>query len=163
MGTSDARAASAAPVPKGRHYAEHTIAIAAPPQRVWALLADFAGWGAWNPLYPQTRGELAVGETIAFTVRLEGLKPQQGKARVLSCDPGRFIQYQVRAMAGLAVATRYIVLEDGGPAAVRVTNGEIMGGLLGGLLYRAAGEKVRRGLEGMNLALKALAETGDQT
>lgn len=158
MGTGNARAASAAPVPKGRHFAEHVIAIAAPPQRVWALLADFAGWGAWNPLYPETRGELTEGGTIAFTVRLEGLKPQQGQARVLTVEPGHFIQYQVRAMAGLALATRYILLEDDGAGAVRVTNGEIMGGLLGGLLYRAAGEKVRRGLEGMNLALKSLAE-----
>lgn len=163
-----AEAGQARALPQGRHIAQDTISIAAPRDAVWAILMDFAGWKAWNPLYPETSGSFVAGSRIGFTVRLPGLAPQRGKATVLSVEPGRFIAYQVRAMGGLGRATRFIALEEPAPGMTRVVNGEIMGGAIGWLLFKAVGAKVRDGLAGMNLALKQVAEgrradDGDKT
>jgi hypothetical protein len=160
MTTQDSRIAGTAPAPQGRHCAEHVIEIAASAQAVRAALFDFGGWSAWNPLYPEAGGTLAPGETLRFAVLLEGMKPNRSTATVLAADPAAgTIRYEVRAMGGLARATRYIAVDEVAPGRVRVVNGEAMGGLLGPLLFRAVGEKVRRGLEGMNRALQARLET----
>lgn len=153
-----AEAGHARALPQGRHIAQDTITIAAPRDAVWSILMDFAGWQGWNPLYPESSGSLAVGSRIGFAVQLPGLPPQRGQATVLSVEPGRFIQYQVRAMGGLGRATRFIALDEPAPGMTRVVNGEIMGGAIGWLLFKAVGAKVRDGLAGMNLALRQVAE-----
>jgi len=40
------------------------IAIAAPPQRVWEILTDFAGYARWNPVVVQVIGSLAAGSEL---------------------------------------------------------------------------------------------------
>jgi hypothetical protein len=40
------------------------IAIAAPPERVWAILTDFAGYGGWNPNVVQVLGHLEPGSEL---------------------------------------------------------------------------------------------------
>jgi hypothetical protein len=157
-GSNRARAFGA-PDGTGRNCAEDTIEIAACDAAVWDLLADFDGWESWNPLYVETSGSLRVGETITFAVALEGMKPRQGSATVLTVEPNTHIRYVTVAFAGLVRATRYIEIRPSGPQRCTVVNGEHMGGLLGPLLYRAVGEKVRIGLKGMNEALRTLAES----
>ena len=55
-------------------------------------------------------------------------------------------------------AFRYIDLTPLGPDRCEVANGEIMSGLFGNVLAGVVGEKVRRGLQAMNEALKAKVE-----
>ncbi|MCB2074556.1 MAG: SRPBCC domain-containing protein [Novosphingobium sp.] len=141
-----------------RHCAEDSVEIEAPVETVWKLLVDFAGWQDWNPLYVETRGDLRVGSAIGFTVALAGMKPHGGSATVLSVIPNEVIEYGTGAFAGLVRATRYIEVRALGAERCLVVNGEHMGGLLGPLLFKAVGEKVRLGLKGMNEALKGLAE-----
>lgn len=40
------------------------IEIAAPPQRVWAILTDFAGYPRWNPIVVEAVGSLAPGTEL---------------------------------------------------------------------------------------------------
>jgi hypothetical protein len=40
------------------------IAIAAPPERVWAILTDFAGYARWNPNVVQVLGSLEPGSEL---------------------------------------------------------------------------------------------------
>lgn len=147
---------------QGTNAAVDVVEIAAPRESVLATLFDFAGWGAWNPLYPEARGTMTAGETVEFAVKLEGLKPNRGTARVLEADrEAGVIRYEIVAMGGLTRATRIIAVETPAPGTTRVTNGEVMGGLIGRLLFRAMGEKVRRGLAAMNGALKQKLEAAD--
>ena len=137
---------------------EHRIEIAASPEEVWRPIEAIGEWGRWNPLYIAASGVARVGETIDFTVALEGMKPQKGRAVVRSVEPGRSLQYQTSDLGGLVRATRYIVLEPRDEGRTVVANGEFMEGLVGRLLGRLIGGKVLAGLTGMNHALKTLVE-----
>lgn len=136
--------------------AAHTIEIAADAGAVWAILVDFAGWGAWNPLYVRTDGRLEPGTSLAFTVAVPGLKPMAGKAVVYRVEQPRLIEYGVPG--ALLKAFRYIDITQTAPDRCTVANGEIMTGPLGRIVARFLGPKVAVGLQAMNEALKAKAE-----
>lgn len=144
----------------GRCRPQHLIEIRAPVERVWELLMDFNSWSRWNPLYVESEGTFAVGEMVQFAVQLPGMKPGKGTARVAEVRPKELLRYELSSMGGLVRATRFIELRQPEPGLCTVRNGEIMGGLLGPLLFLAFGERVRQGLQGMNEALKPLAEEG---
>jgi hypothetical protein len=138
---------------------ERHVEIAAPAAAVWALLDDVGGWSRWNPLYAEACGSIGLGDAIELAVVLPGMKPQKARATVLEMLPDRRLVYQTVAMGGLARGTRYIDIADTVDGCA-VTNGEVMGGLVGPLLARAVGAKVEAALHGMNVALKARAEAG---
>jgi hypothetical protein len=137
----------------------HRIEIAAPAAQVWAVLADLDHWGTWNPLYIEASGKPVVGAPFAMTIALEEMKPQKARATIVTVRPEACLEYAIANLGGLVKAFRYIDLRALGPERCEVVNGEIMTGLLGSLLARAVGEKVRKGLQAMNEALKAKMET----
>ncbi|MCB2078503.1 MAG: SRPBCC domain-containing protein [Novosphingobium sp.] len=143
---------------RAKNCAVHTIDIAAPAELVWAIVSDIDGWHAWNPLYTAASGEPQVGAPMTFSVVLEGMKPQKGKATICAVEPCRLLEYRTGGMGGLVKAHRFIEIAQVGTSGCRVANGEIMGGLIGPLIYRLLGEKVRHGLQGMNEQLKRQAE-----
>lgn len=139
------------------HRVENRINIAASAEQVWRVLEAVNEWGRWNPLYIEADGELRVGERIDFAVVLPGMKAQRASAVVEAVEPFRFVRYRTSSLRGLIVATRYIEMRPQG-AAVEIANGEVMSGLIGRRLGPIIGEKVRAGLAGMNVALRAEVE-----
>jgi hypothetical protein len=136
----------------------HRIEIDAPPEVVWDFVSDFDGWDSWNPLYVRTEGSVEPGQKLRFTVNLEGLKPQKGTAEVKVVRPHELLEYTISSMGGLVRIMRFVEVAEVSPTRCAVTNGEIMGGPLGGLVARAVREKVGKGLQAMNEALGAVAE-----
>jgi hypothetical protein len=143
--------------PKGV-VSEHRIGIQTPAEVIWELVVDLEGWSAWNPLYPQASGEIRIGAPLDMTVQLPGLQPQKPKATLREWVPNSQLHYTVTALGGLVSAIRYIEIEQLAPESCIVSNGEIMGGLLGPSVARSLGGKVRKGLRLMNEALKEQAE-----
>jgi hypothetical protein len=137
---------------------EHRIEIAAPAVMVWRVLADLDHWRYWNPLYIEASGRPLVGQPFVMTIALEGMKPQKARAKIVTVEPEAKFEYAISSLGGLVKAFRYVEIESLDPGSCAVRNGEIMTGLLGGLIARVVGEKVRSGLEGMNEALKAKVE-----
>jgi hypothetical protein len=144
--------------PKGVRV-EHRIGVQTPAEVIWEIVYDIANWGRWNPLYPEAGGTIHIGEKIHMTVALEGIKPQKVTATVLEWVPNEQLHYEVKGFGGLVRGTRYIEIEQLAPESCIVSNGEIIGGLLGPTLARSLGGRVFRGLRAMNEALKAQAET----
>lgn len=138
----------------------HRIEIAAPAEAVWRVVADLGRWGEWNPLYIQARGAAEVGSRLVMTVALEGMKPQKASAVVTTAEAARLLEYEIVSLGGLVRTFRVIEIEPFDPGSCAVTNAEIMTGLLGGLIARSLGDKVRNGLQAMNESLKARAEAG---
>jgi hypothetical protein len=64
------------------------IDIAAPPHRVWSLLADFAGYDRWNPMLKRMRGAARVGSTVRFAVTA-GPLPVPLSAEVITVETDR--------------------------------------------------------------------------
>ncbi|MCJ2186610.1 SRPBCC domain-containing protein [Novosphingobium beihaiensis] len=142
----------------GGRCTERRIEIGAPPELVWDFLADFEGWGAWNPLYIETNGRAEPGERIRFAVKLEGMKPGKGHGTIGTVKPNELLEYTMASFGGLMKIHRYIAVEEISPTRCTVINGEVMSGPMSVLVYRAVGEKVARGFEGMNEALRKVAE-----
>lgn len=46
------------------------IQIAAPPEAVWAVLSDVAGWGDWNPYIVRIEGAPVVGRVLHVSVKM---------------------------------------------------------------------------------------------
>jgi hypothetical protein len=147
----------AAAGPKGVRI-EHRIGIQAPAEAIWDLVYDLAGWSAWNPTYPEVSGQIQIGGELTMTVALPGMKPQTLKGVVLEWVPNEQLHWRATAMAGLLKATRYIEIERLAEESCIVSNGEIMGGLIGPSVARQIGSKVFKGLRLMNEALKEQAE-----
>ena len=141
---------------------EHSIEIQAPAALIWDMLQDVDGWSRWNPIYLTARGSIAIGDSIDLTVALPRMKPQSISAKVLKSVPNEQLHYGSPALGGLLQATRYVEIKSPTPQSCIVTNGEIMGGLLGRLVARGVGPRVREGLQQMNEGMKKAAETSWQ-
>jgi hypothetical protein len=149
-------AAPAAAGPKGVPI-EHRIGIQTPPEVIWDLISDLEGWSRWNPMYPQAKGSLHIGETITATIAIPGMKPREFTATILDWVPNEQLHW--RAGGGLTRMTRYMEIEQLADASCIFANGEIFGGLLGPTIARSMGRSIYRGFREMNEALKEEAET----
>lgn len=158
MGRPNPEAVTSAPAgPRGVRI-EHCIGIQTPAEVIWELLYAIDGWSRWNPLYVRASGLIYVGETINMAVALPGMKPQNARATVLESVPNEQLRYQTAGFGGLLRGTRYVEIEQSGSESCIVSNGEIMGGLLGQIVARGLGRRVHKGLQLMNEALKEVAE-----
>jgi hypothetical protein len=131
------------------------IHIDAPPERVWALLTDFAGHPAWDPFLAAIEGEPRLGARL----RVRFKKGGTFRPRVTELADGRVLEW----LGSLGVRGifdgrhRFELAPDG--AGTRLRHSERFSGLLvpfvGGILGDAA-----RGFDAFNRALKAQAEQG---
>ena len=59
------------------------IEIAAPPSKVWSILADIDNWQEWSPIIDKSRGTAAVGAQLKIT--MTGKEPgKEGPAYITS-------------------------------------------------------------------------------
>lgn len=149
--------APAAAGPKGVRI-EHRVGIQSPAEAIWDVVFDIASWAAWNPLYTEASGVVRIGQTLQLTETLPGRGPQATRAVVLEWVPNEQLHFQTAALGGLVRATRYVEIEQLAEESCIVSNGAIVGGLLGTSWARRFGGALFRGLRDMNTALKARAE-----
>ncbi len=136
-----------------------TLTIAAPPERVWAVLTDFAAYPQWNSVISKARADLREGGKIRFRIKIEA-SPELGfTARILRCVPGRELAWRGGAplVPALAWGHHYFELKPAGDG-TEFTHGENFGGLLALIMRGGTLGRVIRTYEGFNRALKARAE-----
>lgn len=108
------------------------IWIEAPPEAVWAVLADVDGWGTWNDVMVDGRSEARPGGRIAVKVRI-GPAWFPVRSRLAVWEPGRALEWGedrgrlIRVHHGLTLEP-----VDGG---TRVQHYESFGGVLGRLVF----------------------------
>ena len=61
--------------------------IAAPPEKIWALLTDAAGFPRWNSTVTSIEGEIAQGQRLK--IRVPAAPGRVFSPRVTQLDPGR--------------------------------------------------------------------------
>ena len=83
------------------HKVVHTeIVVPAPPQAVWAVLTDPAGYAEWNPILVRAEGEYRAGQQIRYRMRDEAGKESDITSTVIALDPPRAIE-QFGGMRGV--------------------------------------------------------------
>jgi hypothetical protein len=77
------------------HLIRTEALIPAPPEAVWAVLADFDRYAEWNPLNLRARGEARLGAKVAMTFR--NLAQPSGTidqtVTLVACEPGRSLAW----------------------------------------------------------------------
>lgn len=131
-----------------------TITVRATPARVFALWADPAGWGRWDPDVRQATldGPFAEGATGAIT-------PRQGptmRIRVTRVEQDR--AFDAEARLPLCTMRFEHWLEPAG-ADTRVTHRVVFAGPLAAVFGALIGPSLRRGIPGTMAGLKAACET----
>ena len=137
-----------------------TITIAAPAERVWAILTDFGAYAQWNPFLEQASGSAVVGSRLTIRFHPPGSRATTLRPTVLSADPGRELRWRGRVLLpGLLDAVHHFTIEPDGPNRVKFTQHETFSGLLLPL-FGATLRNGERGFAAMNQALKTRAEGG---
>jgi hypothetical protein len=137
-----------------------SLVVAAPPDRVWAVLTDFAAYPQWNAILSRVRAELREGGAIRFRIKIEATPELAFAARIVRCAPGRELAWRGGAplVPALAWGEHYFRLEPAGDGTV-LTHGEDFGGLLALVVRGPVHARVTRTYEAFNRALKARAES----
>lgn len=130
---------------------ETELVIAAPPKRVWSVLADLARWGEWNPLMPEARGTLELGGKLAVVAHGPDGKRLRFTARVVEFEPGRALAWK-GGVPGVLLGRHYFRLASHEGGGTRLTHGEEWSGLYP-RLKAARLEALRPGYEALNRAL----------
>ena len=132
-----------------------TIAIKAPPARVWAVLTDTAAYPQWNPMIAGLKGDLEVGATIE-NIEGYGAQPVIFWPRVLVVRRNRELRWRGRlwGLPLVFVGEHYFLLQPT-PQGTRFTQGEHFSGAL---LWLFDPRDLVRAFEAMNEALAARAK-----
>ena len=131
------------------------IRIAAPVERVWAVLTDFAAYPEWNPFITELEGDISEGGKIK--ARLMGMTV---KPRIQRLDADRELRWLGHlGVPGIFDGEHYFRLERRGADATRFVHGERFTGVLAPIFgLFGLFKKAERGFRDMNEALKERAE-----
>jgi hypothetical protein len=136
-----------------------SIGIAAPPERVWSILADFKSWSTWNDVLHIVSTEHHVGSTIRFRPVFDGSPARGYPARVVRYEPGRELAWfgAPLKLPALGCGEHWFRL---GPSdeGTLFEHGEEFRGLLTPLMPRAFYAALTKGYDAFNLALKGRVE-----
>lgn len=96
-----------------KRYAVQTE-IAAPPDVVWRVLTDGAGYAGWDSGIRSVTGEVAAGQGISFVAEVSPKRPF--KVKVATPEPGRVMTWTGGMPLGLFRGVRTFTLtpQDGG-------------------------------------------------
>jgi len=108
--------------------------IAAPPERVWAILTDLSQWPQWNTTVISTDGKVALGAKVKVTV-----KANPGRAfavTVKTLDAPRTMTWVGGMPLGLFAGTRTYTLTPVGDS-TEFAMEEVYTGALAGLFTKS--------------------------
>jgi predicted N-acetyltransferase YhbS len=139
---------------------ETSVTIAAPPERVWAILTDFARMPDWNPFIRAIGGPLQEGARLSVLVAPPGQRAMRFRPSVLVADPNHELRWRGSlVIPGLFDGEHYFILEPDASGGARLVHGEVYTGLLVALVMGPVMlAATRAGFEAMNQALKREAE-----
>jgi len=111
------------------HQIRTEAIIPATPDQVWAVLADFARYGEWNPLNLEVRGEARLGTRAKMVFRnLAGRGVVRQTVRIVAAEPGRELAWS--GHVPLLFAGRHGFLLSPHAQGAHVLHTELLGGLL---------------------------------
>jgi hypothetical protein len=134
------------------------IEVDAPPERVWAVVTDFASYPEWNPFIRRISGELRVGAKLEVQIEPPGGRALTFKPTVRAVDVNRELRWLGRLFLPRVFDGEHshrIEQVDGGRS--RFIQSERFSGLLVGL-FGGTLAKTETGFEQMNAALKTRVE-----
>lgn len=140
-----------------------SIVIKAKPDRVWAILSDFAQYAAWNPFIVRASGAATQGSRISVVIRPPGQKGMSFRPKLLLVEPDHCLIWRGSVgLRGVFDGTHMFKIEPLDDMCVRFSQSETFTGFLRPfVLSKAFEEAAVQGFQQMNEALKRRAEGGE--
>ena len=134
------------------------IEIDAPPERVWAVVTDFAAYPDWNPFIRRISGELRIGARLEVRIEPPGGRAMTFKPTVQAVEANRELRWLGRLLVpGIFDGEHSHRIEPLEHGRSRFIESERFSGVLVGLFKRTL-QKTETGFGQMNDALKVRAE-----
>ena len=134
------------------------IEIEAPPERVWAVVTDFAAYPEWNPFIRSISGDVQEGARLEVRIEPPGARAMTFKPTVRTVAVNRELRWLGRLLVpGVFDGEHSLRIEPLEVGRSRFVQSERFSGLLVGLV-KGTLTKTEAGFERMNAALKARAE-----
>ncbi len=135
------------------------ILIKATPEKVWAILTNFANYPNWNPFIKSIKGEVIVGNRITARIEPPGAKGMTFKPKILTYETNKELRWLGHLLfAGLFDGEHKFELIDNGNGTTTFKQSEKFKGILVPLFKRQLDNNTKRGFVEMNSRLKELAE-----
>ncbi|MGN9837827.1 SRPBCC family protein [Nonomuraea sp. H19] len=135
------------------------IDINASPEKVWAVLVDFASYPEWNPFMREASGEAVVGGRLVLRMFPENGRPVTFKPEVLAAEPGKRLKWVGHLIVpGLFDGTHEFTLTATPEGGTHLVQSESFKGLLVPFLGKLI-EGTTRNFENLNEALKKRVES----
>lgn len=140
------------------------IFIAAPSDRVWAVLTDFKTYNEWNSFNPTMECDLRPGGRVHFRLVLDIYNPRDVSAYVIHIEDGREILWGAEPLyfESLGKGRHSFLVEPvtmGGVSGTRFTHTETFVGLLAYALPQTFFKSVQNGFDTLCRDLKKRAES----
>ncbi len=136
------------------------VEIDAPPDRVWAVLTDFAAYGEWNPFITEVRGKLEPGGRLRVELSYADGRNTAFRSSVLKVDRAEELRWVSKLwFKGLFDGEHFFQLHALEGGRTRLVQGENFSGLFVKLAANTF-TQTGRGFVGMNAALKRRVEKG---
>jgi hypothetical protein len=74
------------------------VGIDAPPERVWAVVTDFAAYPEWNPFIRRISGELHEGAKLEVRIEPPGARAMTFKSTVRAVEANRELRWLGRLL-----------------------------------------------------------------
>lgn len=135
------------------------ILVQAPPEMVWAKLTDFRSYPGWNPLLRVEAGEAREGSSLLNRYTVPGLPAIILRPRVRIADPPRHIAWEASLLfPGIIDSVHGFRMKRKDGSHTLLDHYLRLSGLFASLFVRSFDANLRRGLEGMNMAIKDKVE-----
>lgn len=136
----------------------NTVEIAAPPERVWSVLTDFASYPTWNPFIESLAGVPRVGEKLSVRIHPPGGRAMSFKPTVLVAEENRRLHWLGRLLLpGIFDGEHHLDLT---PTAngTSFKQEEKFSGIVVRLMGNTTFEQTQQGFVEMNAALRKRVE-----
>jgi hypothetical protein len=134
-----------------------TSSISAPPDQVWARLADAASYPKWNPTVVKIDGTIALGQTIKLVSTLD--PKRTFKLKVAELDAPRRMVWSSGMPLGLFTGRRTFTLTPRADGGTDFAMEEVFSGPLAPMITKAIPDMTESFAQ-FAAALKAAAEAG---
>jgi len=134
--------------------------IAAPAERVWQILANFAAYANWNPFIRRIEGRPKTDADLSIRIEYPSGGGQSLTARVTRVDSGRELHWvgKLLGQGWLFQGVHSFAIEPLAKDRCRFVQQEVITGLLVPLYAKRIDSDWQAGFQKMNEALKAQAE-----
>ncbi len=137
-----------------RHRITAEIDVEAPPDAVWAQLADLTGYAEWNPFIPSASGVLAPGERLSLRLQPPGGRALPIRPTLTEVVPGSVLEWLGHLGVPGLFDGRHRFELTATPEGTRLVQTEAFSGLLVRPLRGVLDGRTLAGFRAMNEALR---------